>query len=592
MRPRGVWFRWASLACVLAAPAAAHAGVSFTSSPYPLPVADTEYHSRIGAVAIVDLNTDNHPDIVVYRGGGNIGQLYVLLNQGAGTFAAAETYDVCANPDGGTMVTGQFDAGSAPDVILGCEAGTGHDELLGNGDGTLGASTHTTGPELNNVLALWPGDDGALPILLFGVYNSVPPPVVALCHKAVNDLGASGGFGTCLPDTSSTDSNGDPDGHASIGPALATAHLYDNTACPRDDVIFSPYLRSVRSWGLNPFGRDGGIIACDSFAYTERNLALPEDVVLAGISTADLSGDGSPDLLMNGGPQFNSDRLVALIWQNNVADMGGGFPPGQQPVVTPSIPGIEDQHVADFDGDGIADAAVVGEAPAAPTATLAIQRGHGDGSFDTPPVTFPVPGASPDGFNTTGPNRLAAADLNGDGKPDLVSVAQLDGSVTVLLNGSTPPPPTTTPPPSTTPPALDTTVPVITGLTLARRTFRVGRAATAVAAAVARGTTVRYTLSEAAKVTIAVARKAAGRRKGRKCVAPTSELRHAKRCTRYRSEGRLVRAGRPGAASIPFSGRIGKRALAVGVHRMTLSATDPSGNASKGSRLSFRIVRG
>ena len=101
----------------------------------------------------------------------------------------------------------------------------------------------------------------------------------------------------------------------------------------------------------------------------------------------------------------------------------------------------------------------------------------------------------------------------------------------------------------------------------------------------------RYSLSEAAKVTVAIARKAAGRRKGAKCVAPTSKLRRAKRCTRYRNEGRLTRASGPGPVSIAFSGRVGKRALAVGRHRMTLSATDPAGNASKGSTLSFRIVR-
>lgn len=591
MRSRSIAVGWASLAVGLLAPVAAQAGVSFSSAPYALPAADSEFHARIGAVSIVDLNADNHPDIVVYRGGGNVGQLYVLLNQGSGTFAPAQTYPVCANPDGGTMVTGQFDAGSAPDVILGCEAGTGHDELLGNGDGTLGASTHTIGPELNNAIALWPGDDGALPNLLVGVYDSSPPgPKVVLCHKAVNDLGASGGFPTCLPDTSSTDTNGDPDGHAAIGPAIATAHLYANLACPRDDVIFSPYQGSVRAWGLNPFGRDGGIGPCDSFSYTERDLALPADVVLAGISTADLSGDGSPDLLMNGGPQFNSDRLVALIWQNNAADLGGGFPPGQQPVVTPSITGIGDQQVADFDGDGIADVALVGSAPDALTGTLAVQRGHGDGSFDTPPVTTPVPNGG-DKFDSTSPNRLAVGDLNGDNKPDLASVAQQDGAVTVLLNGSTPPPPPITPPVDTPASPVDTIVPVISALTLSHRTFRVGRGPTALAAAAPRGTTLRYRLSEAATVTFAFARKAPGRRKGSRCVAPKARLRHAKRCTRYVSDGRLTRAGQLGAGAVAFSGRIGRRALRLGAHRVTLTAKDPAGNVSRGARLAFRVVR-
>ena len=85
MRPRGVWLGCALVACLLGAPVAAHAAVSFTSAPYPLPAGGTEYQSRIGAVALSDLNNDGRSDILVYRGGN--GSVYVLLNQGGGTFA-------------------------------------------------------------------------------------------------------------------------------------------------------------------------------------------------------------------------------------------------------------------------------------------------------------------------------------------------------------------------------------------------------------------------------------------------------------------------------------------------------------------------
>lgn len=578
MRFRGVWFGSVTLVCALAVPALASAAVSFVSSPYPLPVAGSEYLSRVGAVSVVDLNNDSHPDVVVYRGGGNVGKLFVLLNQGAGTFAAAQEYPVCANPDGGTMVTGEFNAGQAADVIVGCEAGRGFDELLGNGDGTLADAVYFTGFSLNNAISLWPSDTGGFPDLLY----SQSAGEQYLCYRPTNDLASP----VCPPDTSASDVNG-PSGHASIGPDLATAHFYSST-CPQDDVIVSPYLRSVRAWGLNPFGTMA-VPPCSSFAYTERELPLPADVVLAGISTGDLNGDGTPDLLMNGGPQGNGDRLVALIWQNNAADLGGGFPPGQQPVVTASVPGIEDQQVADFDGDGILDAAVEGNSGAATTGTLAVHRGHGDGSFDTPPATFAIPG----GTENVGPNRFAVGDLNGDGRPDVVSVAMDDPSVTVLLN-STPKPPASIPGSPSSPPALvaDTTAPALGQVKLTNTKFAVGSAATALTASVKRGTTLRYTLSESARVTITITRRDSGRRKGKKCVKPTRRLQRARRCKRDTLKGTLTRTGTLGANALAFSGRIGTKKLPPGNYRMGLVATDTANNKSSPTQLAFVILGG
>src|SRR3954469_3060426 len=159
---RGAVLGWFTAVLALAAPGFAHADVAFTSALYPLPTADSEYHSRQGAVALVDLNNDARPDIVVYRGGH--GKVFTLLNKGDGTFAPAQEYPGCANTSaGGTMVAGQFDAGQAADVILGCEAGTGYNLLPGGGDGTLGAATPYAGIGFNNALALWPPAAGGFP---------------------------------------------------------------------------------------------------------------------------------------------------------------------------------------------------------------------------------------------------------------------------------------------------------------------------------------------------------------------------------------------------------------------------------------------
>ena len=46
-----------------------------------------------------------------------------------------------------------------------------------------------------------------------------------------------------------------------------------------------------------------------------------------------------------------------------------------------------------------------------------------------------------------------------------------------------------------------------------------------------------------------------------------------------------------GAGAVAFSGRISRRALPRGTHRITLVATDAAGNRSLPVRLTFRIVR-
>ena len=81
------------------------------------------------------------------------------------------------------------------------------------------------------------------------------------------------------------------------------------------------------------------------------------------------------------------------------------------------------------------------------------------------------------------------------------------------------------------------------------------------------GTTIRFTLSAAAKLVVTITRRTAGLRSGHRCLRPSARLRraHAKRCARAISVGALSRAHEPnGADSMHFTGRIGPRALAPG----------------------------
>jgi 6-phosphogluconolactonase (cycloisomerase 2 family) len=169
------------------------------------------------------------------------------------------------------------------------------------------------------------------------------------------------------------------------------------------------------------------------------------------------------------------------------------------------------------------------------------------------------------------------------------SLTQVFAGQTAYCNGSAAARATQTvvvPPPT----AAESIAPVVSGLTLAAR-FRVARAPTPVVARVRKGTMIRYTVSEAAAVRIVIQRAGPGRRAGGKCSKPTRALRNRPRCTRFVRAGTLRRSAKAGANRHRFSGRIGRRALRPGRHRVVLRATDAAGNVSKPARRAFRVVR-
>jgi streptogramin lyase len=122
--------------------------------------------------------------------------------------------------------------------------------------------------------------------------------------------------------------------------------------------------------------------------------------------------------------------------------------------------------------------------------------------------------------------------------------------------------------------------------------FRVSGARTPVSAGVQRGTTLTYSLSEAAAVTITIARARSGRRVGGRCRRPTRANRGRPRCTRYVAAGTLRRAALQGANTLAFSGRIGRRALPAGSYRAALRARDAAGNRSPARTARFTVVSG
>jgi hypothetical protein len=146
----------------------------------------------------------------------------------------------------------------------------------------------------------------------------------------------------------------------------------------------------------------------------------------AGVTIADLNGDGASDLVL-ATFDANGNNGQVLVFYQRAASPGTflasvSFPAGTQPNAV---------RVADVNGDGLPDIVVANEGPGtggtgAPGVSVLLQDAAHPGSF-LAPVTYATQNAAVD---------VAVGDLNGDNKPDLV-VANLGpsptGSVSVLL---------------------------------------------------------------------------------------------------------------------------------------------------------------
>jgi streptogramin lyase len=133
----------------------------------------------------------------------------------------------------------------------------------------------------------------------------------------------------------------------------------------------------------------------------------------------------------------------------------------------------------------------------------------------------------------------------------------------------------------------------VQALSFSNTRFRAGSKSTALSARAKPapiGTTMRFTLSEPATVSIAIQRKSRGRRAGGKCKAPTKARRHKRRCTRWLTRGTLTRKAIGAPAAYPFSARIRGRALAAGGYRAVARAKDTAGNRSGKQSARFTVV--
>ncbi|HSN16780.1 MAG TPA: FG-GAP-like repeat-containing protein [Gammaproteobacteria bacterium] len=154
-------------------------------------------------------------------------------------------------------------------------------------------------------------------------------------------------------------------------------------------------------------------------------LNSPGSVVMA-----DLNHDGAKDLV-----EIGADGTVAVL----LNDGSGTFKPPAEYYVTSSnvgttaFPDPRAVVAADVNGDGIPDLIVVNSA----ANSVSVLIGRGDGTFIAQTATQAVAGIgtpAPSYPVGQGATSAAVADLNGDGKPDIVTADFRDNTVSVLLN--------------------------------------------------------------------------------------------------------------------------------------------------------------
>ena len=335
------------------------------------PVTSYAVGSQPYGVVSADFNSDGRMDLALTNGDGYYPS--VLLGNGDGTFQTARFVNTAMSAT--ALAVGDFNRDGKPDLAA---IGGGQEGLfvvLGNGDGTFQPWRFT--------------EIGMIPTSL-----------------VVGDLNADGKMDVAMTAYSWWGGVDPYTGYSYGGSAANTKVLLGNG----DGTFVSPsnsstYLRdgySGSSSVLADFNRDGKLdMAADGFVLLGNgngSLQAPLPVPVYGITqAADVNGDGKPDLVGDAVALGNGD---------------GTFQPARHYEAS----GLS-ARVDDFNGDGVLD--LVGGSDG----LVVAQLGTGDGSFGVP--GYFAPGSGP---------SLTVGDVNGDGRPDVVTADAPAGTITVLIN--------------------------------------------------------------------------------------------------------------------------------------------------------------
>jgi hypothetical protein len=357
------------------------------------------------SAAVADVNGDGKPDIVLASlcsiQSCSLGAVSVLLGNGDGTFQPAVVYDSGGGQPFAVAVA-DVNGDGKPDVVVANFLSSNVALLVGNGDGTF------------------------QPAVVFGTGGVGPYSV------AIADVNGDG-----KPDLVVANVGG-PFGIGNLGVLLGNGDGTFQSAVTYGNI----QAESVAITDVNHDGKPdllaAGLILVDVLLGNgdgtfQRQVGYPSGASYAqSVTVADVNGDGRPDLLVANA----SGRAGACSGAGYVSLLMGNGDGTFQPAVLINSGGCWPAQVAtaDVNGDGKVDLLVANDCDSSsgcPNGSAGVLLGNGDGTFQ--PVATYLSGGT---YSTS----IAVADLNADGKPDVVlansNIEDGTGSVSILLNNS------------------------------------------------------------------------------------------------------------------------------------------------------------
>jgi hypothetical protein len=385
-------------------------------------------------VAAADVNGDGKSDLIatLFDPINDHNKIAVLLGNGDGTFKQPQDND---SPPGVVRFSvADLNGDGKPDLIT--ESDT-IGVLLGRGDGSFQPPIlYSPGG------AVAPGDfnnDGKLDVAALGgkwSSNNFVSVLSVLLNDGTGELLTARSYdaGTPVSSMASADFNGDGNPDFALSDSNGNVRLL--LGAP-NGVFQSPAidtgLAGLGTLLSGDFNNDGkadlaGFMPSAGDAITTylgngdgtfqgsiQSPTLPQPLSLAA---GDLNGDGNLDLAITSGPGCDCNEQISTL----LGDGTGRF----SMISQYSLPfGHPFPVLADMNQDGILDA-VVGNEYGGFYSGFDILLGNGNGSLQSPKhYIFPP--------SNTAPNSMVVADLNADGKPDVVGGLG-NGIVEVFIN--------------------------------------------------------------------------------------------------------------------------------------------------------------